>query len=128
DQRLAFVNAELEAIRAVPGVISAGAISRIPLTVTDQSTFYIFPGQSNDEAREQVALSRVVSRDYFSTVGARLREGRFFDISDRRSESPVAIVNESFAKRNFPGRSPLGARFQRSEERRVGKAWRASDR
>ena len=112
DQRLAFVNAELEAIRAVPGVISAGAISRIPLTVTDQSTFYIFPGQSNDEAREQVALSRVVSRDYFSTVGARLREGRFFDISDRRSQSPAAIVNESFVNRNFPGRSPLGSRFK----------------
>ena len=56
--------------------------------------------------------SRVVSRGYFSTVGARLREGRFFDLSDRRSESPVAIVNESFANRNFPGRSPLGRRFK----------------
>ena len=112
DQRVAFVNAELEAICAIPGVISAGAISRIPLTVNDQSTFYIFPGQSDVEAREQVALSRVVSRDYFSTVGARLREGRFFDISDRRSQSPAAIVNESFANRNFSGRSPLGARFK----------------
>ncbi|MBI4663247.1 MAG: ABC transporter permease [Verrucomicrobia bacterium] len=112
DQRVAFVNAELEAVRAIPGVISAGAISRIPLTVTDQATFYIFPGQSNNEAREQVALSRVVSHDYFLTVGARLREGRFFDTSDRRSESPVAIVNESFVKRNFPERVPLGARFK----------------
>jgi predicted permease len=112
DQRVAFVNAELEAIRAIPGVIGAGAISRIPLTVTDQSTFYLLPGQSNNETREQVALSRVVSRDYFSAVGARLREGRFFDISDRRSESPAALVNESFADRHFPGRSPLGARFK----------------
>ena len=112
DQRVAFVNAELEAIRAIPGVISAAAISRIPLTVTDQSTFYMLPGQSNNETREQVALSRVVTRDYFFTVGARLREGRFFDISDRRSELPSAIINESFANRHFPGRSPLGARFR----------------
>jgi putative ABC transport system permease protein len=112
DQRVAFVNADLEAIRAIPGVISAGAISRIPLTVNDQSTFYIFPGQPDVEAREQVALSRVVSRDYFSTIGARLREGRFFDISDRPSQSPAAIVNESFVNRNFPGRSPLGSRFK----------------
>jgi predicted permease len=112
DQRVAFVNAELEAIRAIPGVISAGAISRIPLTVNDQSTFYIFPGQSDVEAREQVALSRVVSRDYFSTVGALVREGRFFDISDRRSQAPAAIVNESFVNRNFPGRRPLGSRFK----------------
>jgi putative ABC transport system permease protein len=112
DQRVAFVNAELEAIRAIPGVISASAISRIPLTVNDQATFYLLPGQSNVEARDQVALSRVVTRDYFSTVGARLREGRFFDMSDRRSESPAAIINESFAARHFAGRSPLGARFK----------------
>ena len=104
------MNAELEKIRAIPGVVNAGAISRIPLT--DQATFYIFPGQSNSQAEEQVALSRVVSRDYFSTVGARLREGRFFDTSDQRSESPAAIINESFAARNYPGRSPLGARLQ----------------
>ena len=53
-----------------------------------------------------------MSRDYFPTVGARLREGRFFDISDRGSDAPAAIVNESFANRNFPGRSPLGSRFK----------------
>jgi predicted permease len=112
DQRVAFVNEELEAIRSIPGVISAGAISRIPLTVNDQSTFYMLPGQSNNETREQVALSRVVTRDYFPTVNAHLREGRFFDISDRRSESPAALVNESFANRHFSGRSPLGERLK----------------
>jgi putative ABC transport system permease protein len=112
DRRVAFVNAELEKVRAIPGVVSASAISRIPLTVNDQSTFYLLEGQTNDQARGQVALSRVVSRDYFATVGARLREGRFFDASDRKSESPVAIVNESFATRNYPGRSAIGARFQ----------------
>src|SRR5262249_17378829 len=84
---LAFGNAELEKVRAIPGVVSAGAISRIPLTVTDQATFYLLAGQTNDEARKQVALSRVVTRDYFAVVGARLREGRFFDASDQKSES-----------------------------------------
>jgi predicted permease len=54
----------------------------------------------------------VVSREYFRTIGARLRAGRFFEISDQRSESPAAIVNETFADRNFPGRSPLGARLK----------------
>ncbi|HKQ74912.1 MAG TPA: ABC transporter permease [Blastocatellia bacterium] len=112
EQRVAFVNAELEKIRAIPGVISAGAISNIPLTQIAQTTRYAFPGQPASETRAQDALSRVVTRDYFATVGARLREGRFFDISDQRSESPAAIVNESFADRNFPGRSPLGARFK----------------
>ncbi len=112
DRRVAFVNAELEKIRAIPGVTHAAAISRIPLAVTGQATFYRLAGQSNDDARVQVALSRVVTRDYFATVGARLREGRFFDASDRRSQSPAAVVNESFANRNFPGGKPLGARFK----------------
>ncbi|MGH9672111.1 MAG: ADOP family duplicated permease, partial [Bryobacteraceae bacterium] len=111
-KRVAFVNAQLERVRAVPGVLNAGAISRIPLTAADQATFYLLPGQSEDSTAKQVALFRVVTRGYFPTVGARLREGRFFEISDRRSSSPVAIVNESFASRNFPGRSPLGARLK----------------
>jgi putative ABC transport system permease protein len=112
DRRVAFVNAELEKIRAIPGVTHAAAISRIPLAVTDQATFYRLSGQSNDDARVQVALSRVVTREYFATVGARLREGRFFDASDRLSQTPAALVNESFANRNFPGGGPLGARFK----------------
>jgi predicted permease len=112
DKRVAFVNAELEKVRAIPGVVNAGAISRIPLTVTDQATFYLLAGQPRNADSGQVALTRVVSRDYFQTIGAHLREGRFFELSDRRSDSPVAIVNETFADGNFPGRSPLGARFK----------------
>jgi predicted permease len=111
-RRVTFVNTQLEQIRAVPGVISAGAISRVPLTVNDQATFYRLADQSRAEARDQVALSRVVTSGYFPTVGAQLREGRFFDTSDRHSDAPAAIINETFANRHFPGRSPLGARFQ----------------
>ncbi len=112
DRRVAFVNAELESIRAIPGVVNAGAISRIPLTVNDQATFYLLAGQSRDVIPGQVALFRIVSRDYFRTIGARLREGRFFELSDRRSESPAVVVNETFADRNFPERRPLGARLK----------------
>ena len=103
----------LEKIRATPGVVHASATSQFPLTENNtHATFYLFAGQSTERSHDQVALMRSVSRDYFSTIGAKLREGRFFDLSDRRSESPVAIVNESFANRNFPGRSAIGARFQ----------------
>ena len=115
---MAFVNAELEKVRAIPGVTSAGAISRIPLTVTDNSRFYFLAGQSGQSFSKQIALTRVVSRGYFATVGAQLRQGRFFEASDQRSESPAVIVNESFANRNYSGRSPLGERlkFERLNE------------
>jgi putative ABC transport system permease protein len=112
DRRTAFINAEVEKIRAIPGVISAGSINLIPFTNFANATFYLLEGQSRDHSADQVALIRNVSRDYFATVGAHLGEGRFFSTSDRRSSSPVAIVNEPFANRHFPDRSPLGQRFK----------------
>jgi predicted permease len=118
EKRVAFVNAELEQIRAIPGIINAGAISRIPLTVNDQASFYLPAGQSEASIPGQVALFRVVSRDYFRTIGARLKEGRFFEISDRRSESPAAIVNETFANRNFRAFAAGGATQVRAARRK----------
>jgi len=111
DRRVAFVNAELENVRAIPGVISAGWINLIPFTNFAHATFYRLDGQSTKSLANQVALIRNVSRDYFASVGARLREGRFFSASDQKSDSPVAIVNEPFANRHFAGQSPLGRRF-----------------
>jgi putative ABC transport system permease protein len=113
DPRLGYVNAVLANIRAIPGVVNAGASSGIPLREMDpQATFYLLAGQPKDRMPRQVAQMRVVSRDYLPTIGARLREGRFFEMSDRRLTMPVAIVNETFANRHFPGRSAIGARFQ----------------
>jgi predicted permease len=112
DRRLAYINAQLDRVRAIPGVINAGAVSRIPFTNTADATFYLLEGQSGGSIPGQVALMRNVSRDYLASVGARLIEGRFFDISDQKSDSPVAIVNELFAKRRFAGSSALGKRFK----------------
>ena len=116
DRRVAFVNAELEKVRAIPGVINAGAINSNSVHQLRPRDVLSAGGPVRRTAVPgQVALIRDVSRDYFATVGARLREGRFFDASDRKSDSPVAIVNEPFANRHFPGRSPLGQRFKFGE-------------
>jgi putative ABC transport system permease protein len=112
DARVAFINAEVEKVRAIPGVVSAGSINLIPFTNFTNATFYLLEGQSRDKLRGQVALMRDVSADYFATVGARLLEGRGFTTSDRRSTLPVAIVNETFANRHFSGRTPVGQRFK----------------
>jgi putative ABC transport system permease protein len=113
DRRDAFLTAVLGKIRAIPGVINAGATSTLPLKPSDSSaTFYLIAGQPPEKERDQVALIRLVTRDYFPTIGARLREGRFFEESDRRSDAQVAIVNETFADRSFGGRSPIGAQFK----------------
>ncbi len=115
DRRVAFVNAEIESVRAIPGVVSAGAINVIPFTNVATATFYLLEGQPKDGFAGQVALIRNVSRDYFATIGAQLREGRLFTASDRKSSLRVAIVNEPFANRHFAGRSALGQRFKFGE-------------
>ena len=112
-RRVVFLDTVLHKIRAIPGVVNAGASSHLPLRENDPTaTFYSFPGQSESMITQQVALIRFVTRDYFPTIGAQLREGRFFEISDARSESQMVIVNETFANRNFPQGSALGARFR----------------
>jgi putative ABC transport system permease protein len=112
DRRVAFINAEVEQVRAIPGVMSAGSIDLIPFTNFANATFYLLEGQPKDGFAGQVALIRNVSRDYFATIGAQLREGRSFTAEDRRTSLPVAIVNETFANRHFAGRSALGQRFK----------------
>jgi predicted permease len=112
NRRVAFINAEVDAVRAIPGVVNAGAISRIPFTNAADATFYWLEGQPRSQIPQQVALIRNVSRDYLATVGAGLHEGRFFSATDQSSKLPLAIVNEPFAARHFQGRSALGQRFK----------------
>src|SRR4029078_11349015 len=50
---------------------------------------------------------RVVTPDYFATVGIPLKTGRMFDANDRR-EAPAIIVNEALVKKYYPGENPLG--------------------
>jgi putative ABC transport system permease protein len=76
------------------------------------ATTYVFAGQSTVAGRPQLALTRIVTRDYFQTVNARLREGRLFSFADRKTSSPVAIVNETLADLHFKGESPIGKRLQ----------------
>ncbi len=110
--RVAYLNAAVDAVRAVPGVLNAGAINHIPFTNTATATFYWLEGQPGTEIPKQVALMRNVTRDYFATIGATLLDGRFFSAADQASTIPLAVINEPFAARHFRGRSPLGQRFK----------------
>ena len=111
-RRVAFINAEVEAVRAIPGVVNAGAISRIPFTNFADATFYWLEGQPRSSIPQQVALIRNVSRDYLATVGANLHEGRFFSATDQTSNAPLGHRQRAVCRPPFPGQSPLGRRFK----------------
>ena len=66
------------------------------------------------------AHPRVVTTNYLQAAGARLREGRGFLPGDTTTSTPVAIVNETMAKRYWPGKSAIGGRVRFTDQ----EAWR----
>jgi predicted permease len=116
-KREPFFHNVLDKVRNIPGVISAGYTSDLPLTAMGNTNGYILEGQTAGEALGQDALNRVVTAGFFETMGSRIREGRFFADSDTASTQRVAIVNETFADRHWPGQSALGKRIDNSGSR-----------
>ena len=107
-----FYERVIERVRSIPGVISAGYTTFLPLTNAGGTSGFTMeghapppPGQVND------ANHRVISDRYFETMGVRLRAGRFFDFSDGPDARPVAIINEAMARHYWARENPLGHRF-----------------
>ena len=98
-----------EALAALPGVQSVGAISHLPYdNLPNWATPYLPEGQT-DPARAGLADARNVSPGFFETVGARLVSGRFFTEADGPGLKEVAVVvDDVFAARNWPDRDPVG--------------------
>jgi predicted permease len=102
----------VDRLRAIGGVESAGHARMIPL---EGGSFAI--GRVRVPGASDAALALlnddnwdVVSPDYFRSVGLPLVGGRAFSSDDREGRPLVAIVNESFARIAWPGRSAVGQR------------------
>jgi predicted permease len=102
----------LERVRALPGVESAGVADMVPVDLHfSRSSVYIEGQPAPRAARAPVAMSNRVSPGYFQAMGARLLRGRDFIEQDDEKATRVAIVNETFARRFFPGEDAIGKRF-----------------
>jgi putative ABC transport system permease protein len=107
-----FFQQALERMRNVPGVQSVGGISTIFLSDTPNSTNFTIEGRPVPTGADSIEVPLdAVTTDYFKVMGIPLLKGRFFDERDRAGSLPVAIVNETFAKRFFEGEDPLGKRY-----------------
>jgi predicted permease len=102
----------LDAVRSIPGVVSASLTSGGPLFGGEEPGTARAGGPSGDST---VVLWRDVGPGYLGTLGVALREGREFTEADRAGTAPVAIVNQAAAHRLWPGRSPLGERLVMTE-------------
>jgi predicted permease len=98
---------------AINGIKNDALISILPLAPKSIS-FVHFTRPDRPPARPEDTPStnyRIVTPDYFRTMGIPLLDGRNFTESDEAEHSPVAIISTIVAKNHFPDRSPLGQRI-----------------
>ncbi len=108
--RHAFAERVLDGVRTLPGVESAAYVSTLPFNSLGNTRGFQIEGRPVDP-NSLGALYRVGTSDYLQTIGARLIDGRFFDRRDGPESPFVVVINETFARRFWPGESALGRRL-----------------
>jgi len=113
DGRDVFVQQLVEQISAIPGVRAAAAVTSLPLDGGGWGKQ--FNADSLPPPRSMADVPNVdyhhVTPDYFTAMGAHIRRGRAFTNDDRANQPLVAIVNETLARRTWPGSDPIGQRM-----------------
>ena len=107
-----FFDQLLERIRPLAGVESVGLASTIPLRDDSDGPEPIevrgAKDVANAEARTSPPVVRIVTPDYFRTLGASILAGRDFNQNDANKEQPVVVVNQHLANRYWPDGSAVG--------------------
>ena len=105
-----FWERAVAALRAVPGVETVGATSRLPLSGGNSSRSLVVDGNT-DQASQPTVDYRTASPDYFRALGIPLLRGRTFRDDDREDRARVGVVSSSMAQRLWPGADPIGHRI-----------------
>jgi putative ABC transport system permease protein len=120
DQRIAFYRDFLSRMEALPGVVSIGGTSRLPLGSTGLTTAITVEGSGTPIAEwPEVQFRRAVG-DYFETMGIPLVKGRTFTDADTTPAPPVCVINQTMAAKLFPGQDPIGRQLRNSQ---TGPPW-----
>ncbi len=102
----------LDRVRALPGVRYAGLSNLVPLSMSANNSSIYVEGQPEQRgANVPGAMISRASPGFIPALGTRLLQGRDFTEQDGESRQPVAVINETFAQRFWPGQSALGKRF-----------------
>jgi len=95
-----------ETLQRLPQVRSAALTNSVPRWSTTAYDVSV-PGVGSGPAEKQISLVHSVSHDYLETMGLQLVAGRFFSESESRSH--LAVINESAARKFWPGENALGS-------------------
>jgi putative ABC transport system permease protein len=108
DRALSLYQALAEAARAVPGVRSVALTNHVPLSGASITSPFEVAGTPPDSDATAGVLFRSVDAEYFRTAGIPIVAGRGFEPADILGGNPSVIVNQTLARRYWPGRSPVG--------------------
>jgi putative ABC transport system permease protein len=108
----AFYARLVDTIAARPEFTSVGTTTAFPLSGQDlENSFAVDGYAAASPDQEPVAALRGVSPDYTTAMGIPIRAGRALTRADDQRGAPVALVNETFVRRFFGGRNPIGGRI-----------------
>lgn len=120
EARARFWDQVLERVAALPGVEAASVSRGLPITGWAGQFFTAAEHPNPPAGQVPDANYLVIGPDYFRAMGIPLREGRPFDAHDTHRSRRVAIVNETLARRYWPGENPIGKQLH------VGAPWQVS--
>ena len=112
-KREAFYSDLVQRVKATPGVESAGLVNYLPLAGGNSSDAYLVEGEAEPPpGQEFQGRYRVATPGYFQTMRIPLVRGRAFTDQDKAGASPVVIVNETMARKHWPGQEAVGKRIR----------------
>jgi putative ABC transport system permease protein len=111
-----FLEPALDRIRAIPGVLEAGALNRIPYQDWGSNFNIRYEGQDDvDPTQRPLVESRTSTPEAFQAIGHRLMRGRLLSREDGPEDEVVVVANQALAERDFGGGDPIGKRFHLSD-------------
>ena len=113
EQKAAFLRTLEDRLKTIPGVTRTAITSALPFTNAGGSASFSIVGQTlapNDPGPH--GNVRQVSTDYFATLRIPLLRGRAFTEQDRLNTERVCVIDETLARRYWPGKDPIGQHIQ----------------
>ncbi len=112
EAQISFFERAKARLAAIPGVESVAIASTLPVRGSRHIPYQLDGAPPLDQARRPKLSALIVGPGYFRTVGAEVFSGREFQDADGVSGIPVAIVNQRFASKYWPGENALGKRLR----------------
>jgi putative ABC transport system permease protein len=112
EQRVAFFEELTRSIKTLPGVESAATIDMMPMGGSGGTTSFLVEGRpAPPQGQYPEANARTSSPGYFQTMRIPLLKGRDFSEHDTAQSPFVIVINETMARKYWPGADPIGQRL-----------------